>query len=231
MKVNINIKKLTKGILVICSYFLLTLILQIPFVFLYNLNLINEELLYILVYLSLSISFIYFYRKDMLNDYKDFKKNYKSILKITSKYWIKGLFIMLVSSYIIGLINIPTNTTNQEANITMLKTIPIAEVLIAVIFAPICEELVFRRSLKDFTTNSHIYAFTTGLIFASIHLISSINSTNDLIMLLHLIPYSAVGIAFGYAYKKTNNIYGTIILHSIHNCLSLIEIIILGGLL
>ena len=138
---------------------------------------------------------------------------------------------MIVSSYIIGFLSIPTNTTNQEANITMLKTIPIAEILIAVLFAPITEELVFRKSLNKFTNNPHIYAFTTGLLFAAIHLISSIKSINDLIMIIHIIPYSAVGIAFGYAYKKTNNIYGTIVLHSIHNAISLLIIIISGGII
>lgn len=231
MKTNINMKELIKGLLVICSYFILTFILQIPFIFLYQLHIINEELLYILVYLSLAIVFILYYKKDLITEFKDFKTNYKSILKITFNYWLKGVFIMIVSTFIISFINIPTNTTNQENNINMLKTIPIAEIIIASLLAPIIEELIFRKSLKNFTKNIHLYAYTTGLIFGGIHLISSIKSLSDLVMLIHIIPYSAVGIAFGYAYKKTNNIYGTIILHSIHNTISLLEIIILGGLL
>jgi len=47
-------------------------------------------------------------------------------------------------------------------------------------------------------------------------------------MLIYLIPYGALGIAFGYAYRKTNNIYGTMIMHSIHNALSLVQIILIG---
>lgn len=228
---NINIKELIKGLFIICTYFILTFIFQIPFIFLYSLKIINEEFLYIFVYLSLAIAFILYNKKDLIKEYKDFKKNYKSILKITFNYWIKGMLVMIISTIIINMIKIPSNTTNQESNITMLKTMPIAEILIAVLFAPITEELVFRKSFKNFTTNPHIYAFTTGLIFAAIHLVSSINSLNDIIMILHIIPYSAVGIAFGYAYKKTNNIYGTITLHSIHNAIALLEIILLGGLL
>ena len=77
MKININTKELIKGLLVICSYFLLTIILQIPFIFLYQLKLINEEILYILLYLSLSIVFILYYKKDIINNYNDFKKNLK----------------------------------------------------------------------------------------------------------------------------------------------------------
>ena len=108
---------------------------------------------------------------------------------------------------------------------------PLIEEICAIILAPIIEELVFRRSLIKFTSNKHIYALTTGLIFGFIHITSSINSINDLIMLLYIIPYSSVGIALGYAYKKTNNIYGTLIMHSIHNAIAILELIIIGGFL
>lgn len=230
MNKNINIKELLKGLLIICSYFLVSNILAIPFLFLYKNNIINEATFYILVYLLITITYILIYIKDLIKDFNDFKKYYKTILKTTINYWIKGLFIMIVSSYIIELINLPINT-NQEANANLLASLPLVEALIAVLFAPIYEELVFRRSLFKFTDNKHLYAITTGLIFALIHITSSITSPQDLIMLIYLIPYSSVGIAFGYAYKKTNNIFGTITVHSIHNAITLIEMIILGGLL
>ena len=70
MKQNININELIKGLLIICSYFLLTFISQIPFIFLYSLNLINKEILYILVYLSLAITFIIYNKKDMMKPKK-----------------------------------------------------------------------------------------------------------------------------------------------------------------
>lgn len=230
MNKNINIKELLKGLLIICSYFLVSNILAIPFLFLYKNNIINEATFYILVYLLITITYILIYIKDLIKDFNDFKKYYKTILKTTINYWIKGLFIMIVSSYIIELINLPINT-NQEANANLLASLPLVEALIAVLFAPIYEELVFRRGLFKFTDNKHLYAITTGVIFALIHITSSITSPQDLIMLIYLIPYSSVGIAFGYAYKKTNNIFGTITVHSIHNAITLIEMIILGGLL
>ena len=50
------------------------------------------------------------------------------------------------------------------------------------------------------------YNFCTNTreIFAISHLPDALLSP---ILLFHLIPISAVGIAFGYTYKKTNNIY------------------------
>lgn len=221
-----NFKELIKGILVICSYFILQIVFIIPFVFLLIKNKISESTLYLIIFTGMSITYLIAYRKSLINDFKDFKKNYKSILKTTVKYWIMGLGIMLISSTIIGLIGIG-DTANQDTNISLFKEAPIIQTIIAVIMAPIIEELVFRRSFKNFTNNKILFALVTGLIFGGIHVVSSISSLKDLTMLLHLIPYSSVGIAFGMAYKEHNNIIGTMTIHAIHNTIAIIEIMFL----
>ena len=134
---------------------------------------------------------------------------------------------MLVSSIVINQFNINT-TNNQDANINLFIQAPILQAICAIILAPIIEELVFRRSFKDFTTNPIIFSLTTGLIFGLVHITSSLTSPQDLIMFVHLIPYSSVGIALGYAYKKNNNnIIGTMLIHALHNTIAIIEILIL----
>ena len=154
------------------------------FYFFISKNIISEELANVLLYLSLTIIFILIYIKDIIKDFKNFKKDYKYILKTTFNYWLKGLFIMLAFSILISFINIAPNT-NQEANIALFKEMPIVEILCAVIFAPLIEELVFRRGLKKFTNNKHLYAITTGLIFGLLHILSSISSPSDYIMFLY----------------------------------------------
>lgn len=221
-----NFKELIKGILVICSYFLLQVIFIMPFVFLLIQNKISESTIYIFVFIGLALTYLIAYRKSLLQDIKDFKKNYKSILKTTIKYWLIGLGIMLLSSTIIGLIGIG-DTANQNTNIDLFKEAPIFQSLIAILLAPIIEELVFRRSFKNFTNNKILFALVTGLIFGGIHVVSSITSLKDLAMLIHIIPYSSVGIAFGLAYKEHNNIIGTMTVHALHNLIALIEIMFL----
>ncbi len=225
-----NIKALLKGLLIVCSFTLVTNILAIPFIFLYQSKIINYEIFTILLYIAVTIFYIALFYKKLKKDIKPFKKDYKNILKITFNYWLKGIFIMIISSVIINLIGIPANT-NQEANTELLKQMPIIEFICAVLLAPIYEELIFRGALKECIKNKHIYAYLTGIIFGLIHVTSSITSLSELYMLVYLIPFSSVGIAFAYAYKKTDNIYGTIIIHAIHNLISLIEIIILGGII
>lgn len=221
-----NFKELLKGILVICSYFLIQVIYTMPFIFLLEKNKITENTLYLFVFLGMTITYIIAYRKSLINELKDIKKNYKHILKTTSKYWLIGLGIMILSSSILVAFGI-NNATNQEQNIKLFQENPIIQALIAIILAPFIEELVFRRSFKNFTNNKHLFAFVTGLIFGGIHVISSITSIKDIIMILHIIPYSTMGIAFGYAYKEHNNIIGTMIIHAIHNTIAIIEIMIL----
>ncbi len=231
MKKNfINTTELIKGILIIFLYFFIASIISIPFSFLLEKNIISYSTANLLLYLFISIFFSLIYIKDLIKDFKSFKKDYKNILKITLSFWIKGLFIMLFSSLLINLFSIDINA-NQAANINQLKEMPFVEIICAVIFAPIIEELVFRRGLKNFTSNKHLYALSSGIIFGFLHVISSLSGINSLIMLVYLIPYSALGIAFAYAYKKTDNIYGVILIHGLHNAISLLEIIILGGLL
>lgn len=226
MKTNIiNIKELLKGIGIIFSYLFIGVILNISFSFIKN-----EKISFFLLYFCLALIFGIIYFKDLKNDLKSFKDNYKSILKTTFIYWVIGLIIMIVSSYILKIIGI-SEIVNQSENIDYFKKMPIVYSITVITLVPLIEELVFRRSLKYSSSNKHIYAFISGFIFSLLHITSSLTSFNNLILLVYLIPYGAVSIAFGYSYKKTNNIYGTIIIHSIHNLISLIEVIILGGLI
>ena len=215
----INIKELIKGIIAIGLYFTLPSLISIPFIFLSKHIAFSTGTLTLLLYLILVIIFSIIYIKTLKKDFPIFKKNIKPFFKIGINYWIKGLFIMFTSSFLITILNIEQNT-NQSTNITLLEQYPLVEIICAIILAPILEELVFRRSLKNFTTNKHLYAFTTGLIFGGAHVISSLTSP---IMLLYLIPYCSVGIAFGYIYEKTDNIYSSLLIHSLHNTISILE--------
>lgn len=225
LKKQINIKELIKGFTIIALYFFLGDLLSIPFLFLLKKNILNQELANLFLYVSLTLIFIIIYFKDLKKDFKNFIKNPKSILKIGINYWIKGLFIMMVSSFIFNIIGIGTSV-NQEQNIELLKKMPLYELISAILLAPILEELVFRRGLKNAFKNNYLYAYTVGLIFGFIHITTSLSSP---IMILLIIPYSAMGVAFGFAYKKTNNIFSTITIHMLHNAISL-GLAMLGGI-
>ena len=133
-----NFKELIKGISVIGLYFILQIILSIPFVFLLENKRISINTAYLFIYLGLAIIFILIYKKSLKENIQNFKKNYKNILKSTLKYWALGLAIMIVSSLVISLFSIPTSD-NQNTNIELFKQAPIIQSICAIIFAPIIE--------------------------------------------------------------------------------------------
>ena len=57
------------------------------------------------------------------------------------------------------------------------------------------------------------------------HVLGSVTNTIDY---LYIIPYLGIGISFAYLYDKTNNIFSTITMHSLHNTIAIITY--LGGL-
>lgn len=221
MKNIINITELLKGMCIIGLYYLLSNVYAIPFTFFINEN--NRGYLTLIYSFLLALTFFLIYIKDIIKNIKGFKKDY---FKIGLNYWLKGLFIMVSSSLVLNFFNLGISN-NEAANRALINMYPIPEIISGIIIAPVLEELVFRRSLKKFTTNIHLYAFTTGIIFGLIHVISSLSNP---INILFLIPYSAMGIAFGYAYFKTDNILTTMSIHSFHNTLTLISLFLLGGI-
>ena len=95
------------------------------------------------------------------------------------------------------------------------------------IYAPVCEELAFRKSIRDVINNKYLYVLASGLIFGLLHVIGFISTPLDL---LYLIPYSSLGIVFALLYYRTNNIFSSITIHAMHNALSVLVYLLLGGL-
>lgn len=179
------------------------------------------------IYLFTS-SLIYFiivllvYRKELIIDLKNF--NIKILLKYIPIYII-GIVLMGISSYIVSSItNIPT-AENETLVREYIKLFPVYMTFSTVIYAPFVEEITFRKTFKNIINDKTLFILVSGIIFGLIHIGISDNTTNDLLM---IIPYIIMGIDFSYIYCKSDNIFTTITIHSIHNLILLI-IQFIGG--
>lgn len=175
--------------------------------------------------LLLMIILFIIYRKTIIEDFKKFKKDINGNLELAFRYWTIGFSIMLISNLFISLILGKAISGNEEIVRNYIDSSPLLMAISTVIFAPINEELTFRKSLRDALKNKWVYALTSGIIFGGLHVISYINVPSDLI---YLLPYSSLGIAFALLYYKTNNIFSSISMHTMHNLLSII-IYLLGA--
>ena len=222
-KILDNITSLGKSFYGLVIYFCISQILSfiiksIPNLnnFLYSLILISSELITLILLLIV-------FRKRIKKDFIDFDKNYKKYLSLGFKVWLIGLMVMIISNNIIYRF-IPIDVaTNQVNNIVITSKFPLYSVLSIILIGPYIEEIVFRLSFKENLKNKKLYYILSVLIFTSLHVLNGISNPLELI---YFIPYGSLAIAFSYILDKTDNIFTTIIIHSFHNALSVVLIIV-----
>lgn len=179
------------------------------------------KIIYLLFNDSLFMLFLIFlYRKDVQRDfYQYFKVDFFKNIRQSLAYWGAGLLVMIISNFVISILTNGTLAANEESVRSLIDIAPWYMAFQLMIYAPITEELIFRRSIRDVFHNPILYVFMSGLIFGGLHVLTSLESAMGL---LYLIPYCSLGFAFALLYQKSNNIFSTITVHSIHNTLALI---------
>ena len=185
-------------------------------------NLTLNNIILIVMEIILVIVFTLMNLKKLKNNYQDFNYNYKDYLKIGLKYWFLGFIIMGVSNAVIS--NFITNNiaANEETNRLLLINYPIYSVLAMTVMGPYVEELVFRANFRDAFNKIGFIVFTT-LLFAGVHVFNGFSSILDLV---YFIPYGSLAFFFALTYVKTNNIFTTIVIHTMHNTLAVIILIL-----
>ena len=179
-------------------------------------------LLKLLADITFAIILVIYYRKALKEDIKKYFKNIKRNIFISLKYWIIGLIIMAVSNYAIGYITGVSTSANQETLLKLIEATPVLSIIMTAVIAPLIEEFVFRKSIRDVIDNKILFILISGLFFGVIHVISSISLAN----LLYLIPYASLGICLSIIYYKTDSIFSSILIHMLHNGLVLLLLFI-----
>ena len=228
-----------RGIIGFLLYFILSFNSKLPLELLHidyaNMSMTIKQI-YLFLYNFLTVLVIVLlYIKDLKKEFIDFKNNYQKYFKENIKYWFIALAVMYVSNFVIAMIKYQTTgeITSSENENTIRETLMLAPVytfVSASLFAPILEELTFRKSLRKIFSNKVLFIIISSLIFGSLHVITNNFTTLDL---LYLILYCAPGVAFAYILVKTDNIFNTMSLHLLHNTiLMILQLILLSkGLL
>lgn len=133
-----------------------------------------------------------------------------------------GIFILQQVTYRIF---IPTNTT-VGSNVQLLQNMPaIFMILIAVIIAPIVEELFFRGFFYEITDNikTSVYCINSAFWFSLLHLQ---NLESPLYAIYNLSVVFMSGFLFAFIYRKTQWIGTNIIAHATANGIAIFLIIL-----
>jgi len=135
-----------------------------------------------------------------------------------------GIFILQQVTYRIF---IPTNTT-VGSNVQLLQNMPaIFMILIAVIIAPIVEELFFRGFFYEITDNikTSVYCINSAFWFSLLHLQ---NLESPLYAIYNLSVVFMSGFLFAFIYRKTQWIGTNIIAHATANGIAIFLMILFG---
>jgi len=178
-----------------------------------------------IIYHLLILGSLYLFNKTEIDKmFKDYQKNLWQYLKIGIGLGIISFIGMMGANYVINTWLIkaagPTNEIIIRENI---QTYQIYSIATYCLLAPMIEEIVFRLSF-NVIKNKSLYLIISTTIFAFLHIISSLDS---MVKLLYLIPYFILGLSFGLAYHKTQNIFTSITIHILHNTVTMTALLLL----
>lgn len=188
---------------------------------------ITQGLANCIAYFVTMILTILFLRKDL---YEDFLK-----LKEKKLYYLvySLLAIVIFLGITVGLEQIIRNFAPSSENQTVIEFIMqnggmVPMIIATVIFAPILEELIYRKSIFSILKNYSIpAAYILSIVaFTLPHVITSDYSDMSQWILI-TIPYFVSALLLAIIYHKSNyNIYVTIAVHIINNLIAVILIFV-----
>lgn len=219
MRENKNIKLLLWFLLLFFYLFLNILFASL----IHSLNIHSKLLLniiYIICEVIIAGVLIFLYKNDFKDKFKALKsKEGNEAIKKSIKAWLYGLFFMVMLNIIIGYF-VGDLAENESGNREVISKYSYYAFITMIITTPICEEIVFRLASYKIFDNKYLYIIFSGLLFGFAHVIGTTG-----LQTLYILPYTALGISFAYIYQKYQNIYCSILMHSMHNLLCITMIL------
>ncbi len=168
------------------------------------------------------IVLIYF--EDLKKEWKNYKKNFSTCFDTGLKYWLIGLFIMIVSNILISNFTNLATSENETAVQSLISASPLFMILVAGILAPFVEEITFRKNFQEIFSNKWVAAIVSFLVFGFIHVAGAKNPLEY----LYIIPYGALGFFFSLSYSETKTVFTSYTMHALHNSILIILPIVIA---
>lgn len=178
-------------------------------------------IVFYVVILSLMIGVFY---KQLIHDFKIFKSYFKEYFVLILKTWGKALVLIMITTIIIQIITNTTQANNQIALQNSFNSNPVFIAILAMFYAPIAEELMFRGVFRKFIKNKKLFVIVSGVVFGLMHVI---DDSKTLAEFSYVVVYSILGMYLAGIYAKTNNLCTNIFMHFMQNTLSVIGMILL----
>ena len=214
--------KLIKTLLIFIGYFFLTNVLGIILKFIgINNNIITmfiSDLIYALIVINV-------YKSDLqreFNEYKKQKSKFKNILIwVLILFGINILFSLILKTIILQLNNLDNNS---ESIIQLFELSTIYTFFKTLLYAPIVEELIFKKSIRDIINNNVAFVLISSSIYTIMNFIYTSNIPEYI--WFDIIQYFTFSSILSIAYIKNKNIIPVMIIKFIYNLIPTILLII-----
>lgn len=181
----------------------------------------QESVSYLISYTISCAILLIINHKKLMHDLKNVKKDYQGKIINIIIFTIILLMVMGLSNII--LYKLSGNLANNEVAVRELFfSSPIIMAISIGFLAPIFEELVIRYPYRNIKIKPILKMLLYSSLFAILHLYN-VNSIYDF---LYIIPYFFLSLSFSYSFYKTNNIYGSILVHILNNSITLLLLLI-----
>ena len=170
----------------------------------------------VVYYIVIFVLAIVCFKDRLKRDIKLFKENSKSYFQ----YVLPKLGIMYVIFAISNTICILLTKQATSTNQSMIEAMPLwFTIPMAIIWAPIVEESIFRGVLRRFIKNDKLFIVISAVTFGLLH---TTEEATVFSMTIMAIPYAILGGFLAYIYAKTKNITTNILSHAFINTIAML---------
>ncbi len=163
---------------------------------------------------------VFIFKDELLENLKEFKTNTGTKITKILLYFLVFIGIMLISNVILSLVGVDTSQTSSSKMISnVFNNVPFGTLFacfLTIIFYPVVEELMFRKSLRPAIENGVLFVIITSLLSWYFQVTLLNPSVNEFILAIQTLLNS---IFAGIVYVRTNNIIYTISSRMLFNIL------------
>lgn len=208
-----KLNKMYVGIIVFMLYLILPMIASnflTPISESTNLDFIFRSVLDLIILFL----FIYIYRNDLKEYWKNFVKEKGKNIKKIILYLLLSIVIMFCCSFLVSLVFPNIEYANDDIILEYFSSSMWFMVFSIILYTPIIEEIVFRKTFKDIINSKWIFVIFSALVFAFYHVGYNFVGISSI---LGMIPYFGLGAILGISYIKSNSLFVPIFVHILYD--------------
>ena len=191
----------------------------------FNLSYTVLRILEVLIYVFVFITTVFPARKMLRYGWERYTDNYKVNMKRIFRSQVCIIVRMAAITLVLMQLGIGSSY-NQEQIGGLVRINPVLYTLMAVVFAPFVEEIVFRGCIYrriEATGHKYLGYIVSSFIFGLVHVISPLLQGNW-VQGLYIFVYGFLGMVMCIMYEKTDSLFCSILLHILNNAISLLGV-------